>query len=508
VRFWGYAGSETSATDTLALVTYDPDNPGGGTARIAGRSALHGEPYAMPGGRYENSSATGVSVSEYRHQTLAYASGSALFKLSLDKSSNAAPQRLSAETAAGRACQRQEQQSQFFQLGAPDYTNHARSTLIYQVPGTDGLCATADDTWRAVKLSMGAGERPIDIGGEPLVPLYDVATGALSGWLIVRSGGLGPQRTITLARVDADFVNASDIATLRSPWRLLGRVPNQGAFAGDVLMASGDEVRRFDTRTGAWSAPLAAAVADTREMLLAADAAHAYFVRSGFGVDDILKVPLDGSAPAALVASAEGPVWDLAVSSMHVLYRTWDGALHSVHKDTLAPLQNPIGTLADGSEARVARAGETLSLSGRSLPAGGQAEASFVSLVKGDGTALVNLAKAELLGDAVPSLRADGARGRVIVAQGMQADGSGYLGFAGASIEAYDAATGGANVTLGSLPRASVEVGGVSVSAGFGQRVTLSAVGFDRTSGARYFDLYLAEADKAGTLTRITRNIP
>jgi hypothetical protein len=506
-RFWGYAGSETSAADTLALVTFDPDNLGAGVAPVAKRAALLGEPFAMPHGRYDG---TDASVAEYREHTLVYASGNTLFKLSLSKGASATPLRVSAEAAAQRVCWRQEHTAQFFTQGAPDYSNHDLSSVVYRVPGADGLCDTNDDTWRAVKLGMSATDQPIEAGGEPIAALHDLANGALVGWLVVRAITVAGSAQVSykLQRVDANFANAADIGTLKTPWRLAGRVPNQGAFAGDVLIAGGDELRRFDVRTSGLSAPLVLVVADARQLLVSADATHAYVVRSGFGVDEILKVPLDGSAPAQLWDSVPGPIWDLHVTNTHVFYRVWDGVLRSLTKDTLAPQVASLGVLTDGTETRASRSGDTLGLTGRTQPAGGQAEASFATLFKGDGTALINIDGAELLGDALPALRADGARGRVVLAHALAADGSGYLGFAGASIKSYDSVTGGGELTLGTLPRAGVEVSGLRAAAGYAQLVTLSAVAIDRATGARYFDLYLAETDKADALTRVTRNIP
>lgn len=507
VRLWGYAGSETSSADSLALVTFDPDKPGAGASAVVKRGALRGAPFPLPGGKYQ---AVDGSVSDYRTRALVFASGTGLFKLDLDKNGSAAALPLSAESAAQRACMRQEGESEFFQLGATDFTDFNRATAVYRTPGPDGLCQGDDDAWRAVKFGMGAGDQPIDIAGTPVAPIHDKASGALRGWLLIHrviENVNGSQQEVRkLERVDADFANVVQIATLKNPARLVARVPNAGTFAGDALIASGDELRRFDVRTNQLSAPLTSVVADSRELLVVADATHAYVVRNGFGLEEILKVPLDGNGPTPLLDRVEGPIWDLQATATHLLYRLWDGSVRAVATDAQSAA-SARSNAADGEEARVSMTQNGIALTSRVLPANGQAERASTALVEATGSG-AQMPNAQLIGYAQPVLRADGVRGRALLAEGVGANGSGYVDLAGAAIVSYDADLTANKLTLGALPRSSVEVSGLSASAGYGQLVTLTAVAVDHASGARYFDLYLAEADKAGALTRITRNIP
>ncbi len=513
VRLWGYAGSETSAADTLALATFDPDNLGASATPVLKRSLLLGAPFAVPAGKYQPADA---SITDYHTHALIYASGTRLFKLDLNKNASAAPRPLSAEAAAHRACIRQEGESEFFQLGAPDYADPNLATAVYRTPGPDGLCQGDDDAWRAVKFGMGAGDQPIEVAGTPVAPLHDLSSGALRGWLLIRrviENVNGSQQVVRkLERADANFLNAEQIATLRDPARLVARVPNQGAFAGDALIASGDELRRYDVRTNQLSAPLTLVVADSREVLVVADATHAYVVRNGFGLEQLLKVPLDGNAPAQLWDQIKGPIWDLQLTATQVLYRVWDGSVRSAAKD--APLFPPFDpptnvrdNLDDGSEGRVSRLGEAIALTGRALPASGQAERTLTALV-GTAGAPTHIQSAQLLGHALPSLRADAAVGSALLAEAVSANGSGYLDFASAQIASYDANLIDSKRALGTLARAGVEVSELSARPGFAQLVTLTAVAVDRATGARHFDLYLAEADKVGGLTRVTRHIP
>lgn len=111
--------------------------------------------------------------------------------------------RVSSLTQAG-VCNAERGDVSGYASSGPDFIDASRSWKIIQKEGSDAACNTGDDRYFAVKVSMGAGDAPLEVM-RPVSSLHN-AQGALSGW-VLRDG-------VQMLRVDADFTNPVALFTL------------------------------------------------------------------------------------------------------------------------------------------------------------------------------------------------------------------------------------------------------------------------------------------------------
>lgn len=97
----------------------------------------------------------------------------------------------------------QERSNKFASVGG-DVTDMNRTWYVFEKKGADGLCYTADDRYFAVRADMGPGAAALDVP-RPLASVHS-STGALTGWL-VRNGQ-------QMQRVSADFSSPVTLFTL------------------------------------------------------------------------------------------------------------------------------------------------------------------------------------------------------------------------------------------------------------------------------------------------------
>ncbi|MCA9774671.1 MAG: hypothetical protein KC466_19790 [Myxococcales bacterium] len=86
-------------------------------------------------------------------------------------------------------------------VAGPDIGDILQFRVAYRsVPS--GMDCSAEGTWRMVRAGMSAATPPIDLPGEPLFAIFDVATGTTSGWLVNEMG--------KVRRYDRDFTMGED----------------------------------------------------------------------------------------------------------------------------------------------------------------------------------------------------------------------------------------------------------------------------------------------------------
>ncbi len=187
-------------------------------------------------------------------------------------------------------------------VSASDFVTPSNSAYFYRLPGADGVCGTADDTVRMVKLGMSATDAPISA----LMPIAVArsAAGAISGYVAVQGA--------TLTLFDSNFANPRVLYTASAPivqaYRL--STPPQIVSTSSLFVVDG-RIVFLDYAAGTSRGPLftLARPAETPPTATGSDAL--YFVDTvitGTGAQAVTaatlyKMPLDGSAaPSALLS--------------------------------------------------------------------------------------------------------------------------------------------------------------------------------------------------------------
>jgi hypothetical protein len=91
---------------------------------------------------------------------------------------------------------------------AGDLANPVNSTYFYRLPGTDGVCNTADDVVRMVKTGMSAGDAPVTVSAMPVATVRG-SNGSITGFVIKQGA--------SLLLVDSQFNNPVTLGTFAAP---------------------------------------------------------------------------------------------------------------------------------------------------------------------------------------------------------------------------------------------------------------------------------------------------
>lgn len=311
--FLFYAGS---------LVAVDPANAAqttveaGATPGIAG--VLHGtyDPAAR-------------QASDLHQRTIVYARGGRLYKVHAVKGgASPAAVQVSNESGANAICETRT---------FANFADHDNAFYFYRLPGADGVCSTADDQLKAVRLSMGATDAPIGVGPfRVLAPILDPASGALDGWLFLHNDGTAlwhsnlAVTSPTPIDVGSDALSDVEFAAYAADGRLFLRVVQTGF---DRLRLYNPSTRLLSTGYHFFSTPGSGRLAVDDQHLYLQDGAK------------IHRLPLDGSAFSTPFHDAgSNAITGLALTSGRVVWVTRDAGnvyrLQSLPKTGMALVAN------------------------------------------------------------------------------------------------------------------------------------------------------------------------
>ena len=117
-----------------------------------------------------------------------------------------------------------------------DLENPTNSSYIYRLPGTDGVCNTADDVFHMVKTGMSATAAPLVASAMPVATVRN-ASGGITGFVIA-SGA-------SLVQVDSNFANPVTLGTFGANIGVAVALPvgtTQGYPTGQLYVVDGNIV--------------------------------------------------------------------------------------------------------------------------------------------------------------------------------------------------------------------------------------------------------------------------
>ena len=193
---------------------------------------------------------------------------------------------------------------------AADLQNPVNSTYFYRLPGSDGVCNSADDVVRMVKTGMSSQDTPITVSGMPIATVH-TAQGGISGF-VVKSGA-------QLLLVDSNFANPVVLGTFATAIGVASVLPVgtiQGYSSGQMFVVDGNIVYvNFASRTV--SAPLFVIpnwTPTNAGAIYAASPSALYFSINTAATQttpysaSIYSMPADGSALPTVVDAETGPI--------------------------------------------------------------------------------------------------------------------------------------------------------------------------------------------------------
>jgi hypothetical protein len=255
-----------------------------------------------------------------------------VYLLDLTATAAPAPQQLSSEAAAtvDDACSLAGTQVAGANIDyagvyfTADLQAPTNSTYVYRLPGSDGVCNTADDVFHAVKTGMGAADAPLVVPGMPVATVRSAA-GGITGF-VLKSGS-------ELVLVDGNFLGPVELGSFAAPINVAVALPvgtTQGYPTGQLYDVDGSLVY-VDYAGHTVSSALYAIpgwLPTNAGALFAASPAMLYFAINtpAAGATPasaaIYALPANGSAPPALVDTQAGHVTNLVfpVQGASLLY--------------------------------------------------------------------------------------------------------------------------------------------------------------------------------------------
>lgn len=368
-----------------------------------------------------------------------------------------------------------------------DLADATRSWLAFTAPGADGLCSTADDNWRAVRVGMTAADAALTLDSRVLQGITD-ATGALTGAIALR----GTQ----VVRLDANLQNATTLFSVDSAtFKDLGMWGGEAA-GGLWLFRDGNQVWGVDLLNPGVRVSVATLSADEVQ-------ANSLFVA---GSANDVYLAINGSAAARVVrlnsASPSTPPTALTPLSAKV---NWLGATASrvvVSTDSLTLQSLPKGGAVSwtvltsrGVDPRAINvAGESVWVSFIDYVLGSPTSYAF-SVDGGASTPMSGGVMDVLITPQVSFPASSSSEQGVLVLQ---------QGVASSTLALYDANTRGLLRILGTFPASTsgfVDLGWIHH---FGQSSLVSYAATDTAGDLANSDLYFFRADTTGQLTKVT----
>lgn len=281
-----------------------------------------------------------------------------VYKVSALKSDSPTPVQVSSETGVtATVCS---------SMVAPDFANFNNSIFVYRYSVDTDCTTTIDNTQRLVRLGMATTDAPITVSPntlQPLTPLRNKATGAITGWLAINGTSLfhcDPNFncdasalttfTTTATRVDNDFFGLSGLVVLRIDNTLrvynvassaltvsLATLTAPGTFASDginLYFTDGGAIKKLPiSATGAPSTLLTVPGGETLNGIQLTDSAVVFQTTdSGSPATNRLRaISKGGGTPTLLLETTSG----LSINAVagHLVYYLLSGTIVGSIKD-------------------------------------------------------------------------------------------------------------------------------------------------------------------------------
>lgn len=488
-------GAQTARSP--ALVAVNAGRPGDGVVTIEPA----GQAVPVMAGAFETT-LQGNQLSNTRMRYTFYLKGTRLYRLD-HVAPNGAPQGQVVSTLLSTDICAENGQPMVMQGldGIMDLANPGRSYALFQAPGTDGQCFTADDETRAVRADMGATDAAITFSGTPLLEILG-SNGALQG-LIVKQG-------LALRRLDANLANPQTLHTLSSDNGLLDDF-SFGPGAPTVwLFVDGDKLYgyRLDGTAGAPKVLATLSVAEQGQRIwqMASRAGTAYVALSNGTSSRVLRIAEDlNVAPTTLTSAAPEFIYEMIATPTRLVITSMAGVqAMPLGGGALTTLFAPVMPEQLGM---VFAAGETLYVS--TLAYGdGTGMAQTVRALQSDGTVAQTWPNTSIFGSLLaPTVSLSEAMNDDTYAL-LMATNTGNVGdYAGATLRAVLGSTRATLVTYGTLPAAPSPL--MLVPSGlspmhYGQPGLLTLMNYNNEMETS--DLVFFDSDAEGLL-RLTDNI-
>jgi hypothetical protein len=213
---------------------------------------------------------------------------------------------------------------------APDFATPVHYAYFYRLPGSDGVCNSADDVIHMVHPNMRTSDSPLVAAAMPAASAYDPSTGAVRNF-IAKMG-------TDIVALDPNGANPVSLATFGVPIQVLTALPTSNANSlptGGLFIVDGDIVH-VNYGSGAVSGSLFTIPNRTPHSTLSAAASPTtlYFsivtpaTGSSPASSTIYSMPLDGSAAAAPIDTEVGTASELTYppQSNRLLFAVSNGA--------------------------------------------------------------------------------------------------------------------------------------------------------------------------------------
>lgn len=452
------------------LFSVDPSNPTAPTQVDTG--PFGGSPAVFSSGDFDPAN---HQVTRYSPKALLYPKGGQFFKVSALNSDPLTPTQVSNETGATTVC---------FDIVSEDGSNFNDSVYLYQL-GAPLHCFSSPGGWKMVRLGMGPTDSPITLSPQ-LSPL------GINGTLIS-----GNTRKIlgffakdiqakNLVRCDAQFQNCKTI----TPYTTDVDIVAEYAGSGWMIAQVDQTLHAYNIGTEIFSGPLYTFTGTPTLLSFATnDETNYYFGEEGM----VLKLPLDGSANAAPLASENGTVKDIRLTSNEVVYLLDGGSQNSVIRG--------VGKGGGAAVDLVTSPARDLSIV---LTAGswvyyGKVDSSLTPLaagsIKEDGTGKSEVANALWSGLSVATTVQDlnAVFGKVFRTENCQS-----FFCVGGSLKSFDAVNNTGEVTLGTLP-ADMSLSNFFI--GIGDDLLISG---SKSGSLADSDIFYLNAGQTNSMIRVT----
>lgn len=484
--------------DLPALVAVSVDNPGAGAITIepAGQAA----PVLTP---VFAGTVSGGAITNSRSQYTAYVKGNRFYKIDHTTAGGAAPAGTLWTTLTSNEVCGNESGADVDSGVAEgwDFLDVTRSWIFVRAPGADGSCGTSDDTTRALRVAMGAGDPAATVAGQVLAEIGS-PSGAVQGF-VVRNG-------TAVSRVDANLAPAGSLFTVSNGEIVNLGVVYGGSLPGVWLFVDGNTL--YGVNLGQPTTRVALATLSAGEnpnsIVVAADGASAYVAISTASAARVLRL---SDAPAASpLTTFAGQVSGLVATPTRLVVNLPDSQIVSVRKsDGASPvtLQAAVPGFTEAYSAAFAAAENVYIVATRIAQFPVLIGRGDVVIVNADGsnrTTLTDTSIAGFVGAASQPLVPLRIEPYALV---LASPTRSAIDTSGATLRALEAATRTTLVTYGALPAAPSALAFQRTidPAQYGRPglIAFTDTRSSSTPASPTSDLFLFDSDAAG-LQRIT----
>lgn len=472
------------------LVAFDPVTPSAGiiSPNLANAGAYSFET-PIEYGVYDTATKT---LLEPYIRFIVFAQNGKLFKVDLRKSAGTpTPTQVSNEFGAAQICV-------FGGKQLVDYTNADNTVIPYLTAGADGLCGTNDDVWKAIRLGMAATDTPLT-ARLPVTGLIN-SSGQAVGWLAING--------TALTRYDPNFQKPSVLTNVTSS-NVIEEISRGVGAVEKAVININNSLQLYSCATTTTPTPFGLAGGSVAAS--AVDAAAVYPAVSGGAGFTIYRFPLDGSSQST-VATDTNTLVGLTASATRLLYAVSTSAgtdqLKSVAKSGGVPTTLKVfgGPSLSGTIDGLAASNDQVYYNFREavtgvLHAGQQNDdGTTASPTEPANTRWLNLS----LLASPPNLSSISGLASLVRAENVAS--TPVVSYAGTILRSFDPATGSQIANLGTMPPSAFDIFAFdrNKDATLGQAIKSNV----SIVGAYTADIYFVDPNSAGSLTRVTSNIP